>query len=146
MTDHSHKAPGPSAPGTPFDAEIDVKRILEIGAWLGAIMVAAGIAGFFIYKGLGGWSERSDPKPSPRLQVTPEIDLQALRRENQERLASWGWVDKSSGVAHMPIDEAIARLAVPEAAAPAAVAPAPAPAPAPAADAHGSGGSAGSGH
>ena len=69
MTDHSPhspgKAPGPSAPGTPFDAEIDVKRILEIGAWLAAITVAAGIVGFFIYKGLGGWSERTDPKPSP---------------------------------------------------------------------------------
>ena len=172
MTDHSShspaKAPGPSAPGTPFDAEIDVRRILEIGAWLAAITVAAGIVGFFIYKGLGGWSERSDPKPSPlaeaaipvevpspRLQVTPELDLQALRRENQERLGSWGWVDKSAGVAHMPVDEAIARLAVPEpaapASAPAATAPVPEPAPAdahaPAAhDAPAPAGSAGSGH
>ena len=153
MTDHSHerKAPGPSAPGTPFDAEIDVKRILEIGAWLAAITVAAGIAGYFIYKGLGGWAERGDPKPSPlpeasipveppspRLQLSPELDLLTLRRENQERLASWGWVDKGAGVAHMPIDEAIARLAVPEQAMPAepAAAAPVAPAPDPAA-AHG---------
>ena len=113
----------------------------------------------------GGWSERSDPKPSPlaeatipievpspRLQLTPELDLQALRRDNQERLASWGWVDKSAGVAHMPVDEAIARLAVPEpatpAAAPAAVAPDPEPAPADphAPAAHPAADSAGSGH
>jgi hypothetical protein len=165
MTDHSRKAPGPSAPGTPFDAEIDVKRIVEIGAWLAAIMVVAGLAGFFIYKGLGGWAQKEDPKPSPlpealipveppapRLQVSPETDLQTLRRENQERLASWGWVDKGAGIAHMPIDEAIARLAVPEpapAAAPASAVPAPAVEAAPPtapADAHAPTGAPGSGH
>jgi hypothetical protein len=55
-------------------------------------------------------------------------------------------VDKGAGVAHMPIDEAIGRLAVPEPAAVPAAAPAAAPALAPApdphaapADAHGSG-------
>lgn len=136
MTDNAHGskgAPGPSAPGQPFDHEIDVKRILEIGAWLGAITIAALIVGSFIYRGLGGVADRADPKPSPlaeaslptappapRLQVTPELDLQALRRATKAQLESWGWVDKSTGVAHMPIDEAISRLAVPETAAPAA--------------------------
>jgi hypothetical protein len=164
MTDHGHgssaehgskTAAGPSAPGTPFDAEIDVKRIVEIGAWLAVITVVAGIVGFFIYRGLGGSLDRADPKPSPlpeasipveppapRLQLVPETDLAALRQANRERLSSWGWVDKGAGIAHMPIDEAIARLAVPESAPAPAPVTTPAPAPEPHAEpapAHGSG-------
>jgi len=167
MTDTAHgshgpkSAPGPSAPGTPFDDEIDVKRILEIGAWLGAITIAALIVGYFIYRGLGGAAERADPRPSPlpeasvpvtppapRLQVRPELDLKALRMATTEQLESWGWVDKGTGVAHMPIDEAISRLAVPEAAPPATPAESVPPAPSAhgSAPAAGSAGSAGSEH
>jgi hypothetical protein len=155
MSDHAHgKGPQPD-PGGGFDSEIDVRRILEIGAWLAAITVGSLIIGYFLYRGLGKWADRADPTPSPlaeaslpveppapRLQKTPELELRALRKATADRLASWGWVDKSAGIAHMPIDEAIARLAVPEPAAPAPdtapAAPAPA-AEAPAAAPHASG-------
>ncbi len=59
-----------------------------------------------------------------------------MRAAERERLTTWGWTDKAAGFAHMPIEAAIDRLAVPEPeAAPAAPAPAPAPAD-PSADAH----------
>jgi len=32
------------------------------------------------------------------------------RRQQVERLQSWGWVDKQAGVIHVPIDQAMARV------------------------------------
>jgi hypothetical protein len=165
MTDHSHSSHSTgSDPHGGFDSEIDVRRILEIGAWLAAITIGALIIGYFIYKGLGRHADKADPVPSPlpeasrpveppapRLQATPELELAALRKAADERLGTWGWVDRSTGIAHIPIDLAIASLAVPEPA-PAAPAASTATPEAPAADpAHapetaGPAGSAGSGH
>ena len=162
MTDSAHghdsKAPKHAHHGGGFDSEIDARRVIEVAVWLAVTTVVSLIIGFFLYKGLGRWADESDPQasplaeanvaiepPEPHLQAHPEGELAQLRHSNRERLATWGWVDRSAGVAHMPIDEAIARLAVPEpaaAAAPATAAPAetPAEAPAPPADAaHGGG-------
>jgi hypothetical protein len=48
--------------------------------------------------------------PQPRLQTTPWSDLKQLRAEEQAYLSSYGWVDESGGIAHVPIDEAKAML------------------------------------
>jgi hypothetical protein len=37
-----------------------------------------------------------------------------LRREEDRRLKSYGWVDKQVGVVHIPIDEAMRLLADPK--------------------------------
>ncbi len=50
-----------------------------------------------------------------------------MRAVELERLTTWGWTDKSAGFAHMPIEAAIDRLAVPE---PAPAVPQPAAPPA----------------
>ena len=44
----------------------------------------------------------------PRLQVAPESDLRALRDRAEARLGSFGWIDRSAGIAHIPIEEAMA--------------------------------------
>jgi hypothetical protein len=144
MTDSAHgRGPHP-APGDPggFDSEINVRSVVEVAIWLAVTTVVALVVGYFLYKGLGRWSERQDPAasplaeanvaiapPEPHLQANPEVELAHLRQANRDRLNAWGWVDRSAGVAHMPIEEAISRLAVPEAAPSTAAAPA-APAPA----------------
>lgn len=43
----------------------------------------------------------------PRLQVAPESDLHALRERAEARLDSFGWIDRSAGIAHIPIEEAM---------------------------------------
>lgn len=48
---------------------------------------------------------------APHLLVHPEARLEALRAEWQERLSSYGWIDRSKGIVHIPIDNAMARLA-----------------------------------
>lgn len=140
MTDHRPSSPAGAPDPGGFDSEIDVRRILEVGAWLAAITVVSLIIGYFLYRGLGRWADRSDPArsplpeasrpvepPAPRLQTNPELELRDLRRAAEAHLGSWGWVDRSAGIAHIPIELAIASLAVPEppVAAPAAATPAP---------------------
>ena len=48
--------------------------------------------------------------PEPRLQITPWEDLKTFRAAEDLYLHSYGWVDKSAGVAHLPIDKAKALL------------------------------------
>jgi len=45
--------------------------------------------------------------PEPRLQPNPPADLQAIRREEQEQLTSYGWVDRQNGVARIPVQRAM---------------------------------------
>lgn len=159
MTDHKHGADGAhssaagahSKPGrAPIDSEIDVRRTIEVGLWLGGTTIGALVVGYFIYLGLSKWTTGQDTAasplteaartmtpPAPNLQVAPEKELAAMRAAERERLTTWGWTDKAAGLAHMPIEAAIDRLAVPEPP-PAPSAPAPAAEPAGAApDAHG---------
>jgi hypothetical protein len=49
--------------------------------------------------------------PEPRLQTDPEADLAAYVGKERRLLDSYGWVDRAQGIAHIPIDIAMARLA-----------------------------------
>lgn len=143
MTDHKHGDSHGASPGSEravIDSEIDVRRALEVGLWLGGTTIGALVVGYFIYLGLSKWTTGQDPAasplteavrkvgpPAPNLQVAPEKELAAMRAVELERLTTWGWTDKAAGFAHMPIEAAIDRLAVPE---PAPAVPPPAPPPA----------------
>lgn len=45
--------------------------------------------------------------PGPRLQTSPERDLQQFRAEEDKRLNTYYWIDKEKGTLHIPIDEAM---------------------------------------
>ena len=45
--------------------------------------------------------------PEPRLQEHPQEDLSDLRRKQESQLNAYGWVDKGSGIARIPIEEAM---------------------------------------
>lgn len=49
--------------------------------------------------------------PEPRLQIDPNAELARLRARETARLESYGWVDSQRGVVHIPIDEAMRRVA-----------------------------------
>ena len=51
--------------------------------------------------------EDDDLYPGPRLQEKPPRDMEIMRLEVNERLNSYGWVDRETGVAHIPIDRAL---------------------------------------
>lgn len=48
-----------------------------------------------------------DPNPLLQNDVTARTDIWNLRSKEEAELSSYGWVDKSKGIAHIPIDEAI---------------------------------------
>ena len=48
--------------------------------------------------------------PAPALQTQPFKDIYLLRQEENERLLGYGWVDKGTGVAHIPIEDAMRLL------------------------------------
>ncbi len=48
--------------------------------------------------------------PTPRLQTQPFKDVYQLKQEQIDRLHSYGWVDQSSSIVHIPIDEAMRLL------------------------------------
>jgi hypothetical protein len=49
--------------------------------------------------------------PEPRLQVSPPADLDTFRAREEEALASYGWVNKSSGIVRVPIQRAMEIIA-----------------------------------
>jgi hypothetical protein len=48
--------------------------------------------------------------PTPRLQSQPSAELQHFAAQELSRLNSSGWVDKSQGIMHIPIEEAMHRI------------------------------------
>lgn len=49
--------------------------------------------------------------PGPRLQTNPERDLQRLRAKEERELNTYYWIDKQKGVVHIPIEQAMKKLA-----------------------------------
>ncbi len=45
--------------------------------------------------------------PAPRLQALPPLDLAKYNAEMNEKLNSYGWVNKAAGTAHIPVDVAL---------------------------------------
>jgi hypothetical protein len=49
----------------------------------------------------------NEPKPEPRLQISPQGDLEELRRQEMEILTTYRWIDREKGTARIPIDRAM---------------------------------------
>jgi hypothetical protein len=45
--------------------------------------------------------------PMPRLQADPEINLAPFVQDQESKLNSYGWVNKDSGIVHIPIESAM---------------------------------------
>lgn len=49
--------------------------------------------------------------PAPRLQTSPRADMQRFYAQEMGRLNSTGWVDQAHGVVHIPIADAMRKVA-----------------------------------
>jgi hypothetical protein len=70
----------------------------------------------------------NDLPPQPRLQTTPALDLAQLRAAEDRHLSRYAWVDRSRGIAQIPIERAMDLWVRTQAATNAAPAISPAPA------------------
>ena len=87
--------------------------LLGLGLFVVVIGSAAGLA--YLYPPGSTkllWQQPpATPPGRPRLQVDPAADLAAVRLQAGFRLHSYGWVDRKQGIAHVPIEEAMRRVA-----------------------------------
>lgn len=49
--------------------------------------------------------------PAPALQPDPRHDWQTFHTAEMQRLTTYGWLDKSKGLVHIPIDRAMEKMA-----------------------------------
>ena len=126
-----------------LDREIQIRTFAWFGIALVALTAVALFAMGVMFNVFAHLAKERDPAasplpeanmphvpPGPRLQTTPEKDLATMRAEEDARLTSYGWVDQSAGIAHIPIQRAIEILAQRAATATTDVTPAPGTAPA----------------
>lgn len=45
--------------------------------------------------------------PEPRLQYSPNMEMAAFRKQEEAAVSTYGWVDKSAGIARIPVEEAM---------------------------------------
>jgi hypothetical protein len=111
------------APGQ-IDREIDVRSIVIFLVAVSAATVVSAFLMWILFRTLLASEVARDPKPlaivertaptpppEPRLQVTPEKDLAALRAEEKAALEGYGWVDRAAGRVRIPIERAMALVA-----------------------------------
>lgn len=79
---------------------------------IGLVATFAGIRAFETHLGRINHTESKiaeqpfDP-PLPHLQVDSARDLAAFRAEEEQKLHTYGWVDRSNGVVRVPVERAI---------------------------------------
>ena len=119
MSDHSHHS------GTRAEPDrIGTPRILAVGA---AALIFFFVASWFTIR-YGYDATRAEMLPDGPAARPSEIGRNKIgiveqrlfglavepaewRQGQVRRLTSWGWVDRKAGVVHLPIDEAMARVA-----------------------------------
>jgi hypothetical protein len=50
---------------------------------------------------------REEPPPAPRLQIDPVASWTRFRSAESAQLSSYGWMDRSAGAVHVPIERAM---------------------------------------
>lgn len=103
---------GHARPGTE-EPVIAIRPVLLTGLFI-VMFVGATLAGVRLYYELTVNLPLMRPPrtfPEPRLQRAPANDLNAFLRDQKARLSGYAWVDRDGGIARMPIDAAMARLA-----------------------------------
>jgi hypothetical protein len=109
-------------PGSTYEhTDASVGVMVKFGFWLiiSAIVVHVGL-GLMYALLIRESSERVETKqyplannqalrlpPEPRLQQSAPNELYAFRTKEDTDLHSYGWVDKSAGTVHIPIDDAM---------------------------------------
>jgi len=113
---------GPNPPGAKYEhTDIDPSVGYKFALWLSvAMLVSFGIVygAFLFFERQEQAANRAAQKyplaagqhrepPAPNLQTQPFKDVYMLRQAENEKLTSYGWVDKEGGVARIPIDRAM---------------------------------------
>ena len=101
------------------ESDVNVRAILGFGAGLLAVGIVIQLLMWLLFNFYTKQAAQiprafplsaayqQQPPPEPRLQTHPQQDLRRLRAQEDAILEGYGWVDKGSGVARIPIEEAM---------------------------------------
>jgi hypothetical protein len=119
--------PGPKHPSVHYEPnDVPVGRVLSALAAVGVMIVIAAVVSWILFRWFPNVHEQTGfvvPQlrqsiermlpPEPRLQpspghpFSPQDELRQMERENEAKLNSYEWVDQKSGIARIPITEAM---------------------------------------
>ena len=125
-TEHAHDIDRIEYGPTPENAGREYTDIEPTIAWKFAIWLAVGMVmavgivygTFWFFEGRTQAADRAaqvfplaagqvKEPPGPHLQTQPFKDLYLLRQTETEKLTTYGWVDKNTGAARIPIEDAM---------------------------------------
>jgi hypothetical protein len=101
---------------------VPTKIVVALYGLLAAAAIGAAIIVLVLFRGLEGRAEKKDRAaiaeaglerlqdaipPPPRLQIHPVASWNAFRVAETERLSTYGWMDRSAGAVHVPVDRAM---------------------------------------
>lgn len=102
------------------DRDVNIRAIVWTGVVLGAIAVVGGLVGTFLVQSFVASQERRDPEPppireaaepalppGPRLQATPEEELEAMLEQERIRLEGYSLQEEGGEFARVPIERAM---------------------------------------
>ena len=97
--------------------DMDPRYVLYFGIALAFVVVAIHAGLWWMFHRFEQQQARRDareprvevsiPKPEPPLQISPQADLEELRRQEDEILGTYKWIDRDSGTARIPIERAM---------------------------------------
>lgn len=98
--------------------QVNVRAVAWASAAIvAAIVIAAGLA-YFIFRKNMGPQGYSGPNAAldmqiagPALESTPASDRVAFEADKQKLINSWQWVDRTGGIARIPVEQAMRVLA-----------------------------------
>lgn len=106
-----------------LDGEINYRVLARLTVGLLVLIAVAMILMWFLTRSIYQQEKAGDPPPplmvearvqhqppNPRLQSDPFAELDLLRATQEAQLHSFGWVDQSTGLAHISIDTAMDQL------------------------------------
>jgi hypothetical protein len=96
---------------------MNTRAILLAGAAIlsAVVLAAAGVFLLLAWWGVPAGAARVNAQHAPAgdgagLRSAPQQDLAAYRAAKERRLHGFGWVDAQHGIAHIPIEEAMALM------------------------------------
>lgn len=118
---HTQGGSGRTAGHTHETKDMSVKLVIWFGLALTATLIGSHFLLKEVFAGFSGWAARMDKPhpplrmdrvvpPEPRLEEKPMGDLEGLRREEDRRLETYGWIDRNRKILRIPIEHAMDRL------------------------------------
>jgi hypothetical protein len=112
--------PKETDPSAARSREVNTRGVLLSGFWLAAGLIVSLVAMWGVFRVLEKRQERVDKPlppqvvvnlkripPEPRLEPDPLALRRDLRAQEDALLKSYGWVDRTAGSVHIPIDRAM---------------------------------------